>query len=493
MLNTEWRHDDALKIIKSASQNVEFNGDYLLNSIFKSPQEKWLNTPFIKMLVSSTPKAFDYIVDNRDSIETYFADQEDGPSGSKSTDRFNSNILTTIQETLCSIDVDIEYSTANCSDWFKQNGEQALRTLEYPGEAKTYAIADLYLSAKVEVDSLEKLNASLCHIFKNKGVYSINRNNLLEVSNTSFLPPLNTLRGEFILNRVLRDTQSFSEYLNLLNSGEVSCTELKGGLIRDLLAIALRNSQPYLFNMCDLLDQFIRHSKIPQHSVDMYGALDGLPSLYSPKYAFSLFKSLIDRNLVQPTLANYHFLKELAEQESKTNYQSILIALFDEPGAIELGDNFLATDEDALSLLNDIIKAPVLYIEYFEAIRRLVPSASPLTINSISFRFPDHNDLIVQLYLSGLIEPGETVYEHIKGEKLNVRLKVLKQMNEDSNSWETVPNLRPDDIHRILVRAEFKDGHLWRAVKNNWPYLLKSSCKNADQYNKWEYKILKDL
>ena len=101
--------------------------------------------------------------------------------------------------------------------------------------------------------------------------------------------------------------------------------------------------------------------------------------------------------------------------------------------------------------------------------------------------------LIAQLYLSGLIEPGETVYEHIKGEKLNVRLKVLKQMNEDSNSWETVPNLRPDDIHRILVRDEFKEGHLWRVVKDNWPYLLDSSCKNADQYNKWEQKILKDL
>ena len=493
MLNTVWRHDDALKIIKSASQNEDFNGDYLLNSIFKSSQEKWRNTPFIKMLVSSTPKAFDYIVDNRNSIETYFADQEDGSSGSKSVDNFNSNMLTTIQEAFCSIDVDFEYSTANCSDWLKQNGEQALRSLKYPGEAKASAIADLYLSAGVEVDSLEKLNASLCHIFINKGAYSINRNNLLKVSNTSFIPPLNTLRGEAILNRVLRDVQSFSEYLNLLTSDELSCTELKGRLIRDLLAIALRNSHPFSFNLCDLLDRFVRHSKIPQHSVDMYDALSRMPSLYSHKYAFSLFKSLIDRNLVQPTLANYHFLKELAEQESNTNYQSILIAMFDEPGAIELGDNFLATDEDALSFLNDIIKAPVLYIEYFEAIRRLVPSAFPLTINSISFRFPDHNDLIAQLYLSGLIEPGETVYKHIKGEKLNVRLKVLKQMNEDSSSWETVPNLRPDDIHRILVRAEFKDGHLWRAVKINWPYLLKLSCKNADQYNKWEQKILKDL
>lgn len=493
MLNTVWRHDDALKIIKSASQNEDFNGDYLLNSIFKSSQEKWRNTPFIKMLVSSTPKAFDYIVDNRNSIETYFADQEDGSSGSKSVDKFNSNMLTTIQEAFCSIDVDFEYSTANCSDWLKQNGEQALRSLKYPGEAKASAIADLYLSAEVEVDSLEKLNASLCHIFINKGAYSINRNNLLKVSNTSFIPPLNTLRGEAILNRVLRDVQSFSEYLDLLTSDELSCTELKGGLIRDLLAIALRNSHPFSFNLCDLLDRFVRHSKIPQHSVDMYDALGGMPSLYSHKYAFSLFKSLIDRNLVQPTLANYHFLKELAEQESKTNYQSILITMFDEPGAIKLGDNFIATDEDALSFLNDIIKEPVLYIEYFEAIRRLVPSAFPLTINSISFRFPDHNDLIAQLYLSGLIEPGETVYEHIKGEKLNVRLKVLKQMNEDSSSWETVPNLRPDDIHRILVRDEFKEGHLWRAVKDNWPYLLDSSCKNADQYNKWEQKILKDL
>lgn len=493
MLNTVWRHDDALKIIKSASQNEDFNGDYLLNSIFKSSQEKWRNTPFIKMLVSSTPKAFDYIVDNRNSIETYFADQEDGSSGSKSVDKFNSNMLTTIQEAFCSIDVDFEYSTANCSDWLKQNGEQALRSLKYPGEAKASAIADLYLSAEVEVDSLEKINASLCHIFINKGAYSINRNNLLKVSNTSFIPPLNTLRGEAILNRVLRDVQSFSEYLDLLTSDELSCTELKGGLIRDLLAIALRNSHPFSFNLCDLLDRFVRHSKIPQHSVDMYDALGGMPSLYSHKYAFSLFKSLIDRNLVQPTLAYYHFLKELAEQESKTNYQSILITMFDEPGAIKLGDNFIATDEDALSFLNDIIKEPVLYIEYFEAIRRLVPSAFPLTINSISFRFPDHNDLIAQLYLSGLIEPGETVYEHIKGEKLNVRLKVLKQMNEDSSSWETVPNLRPDDIHRILVRDEFKEGHLWRAVKDNWPYLLDSSCKNADQYNKWEQKILKDL
>ncbi len=493
MLNTVWRHDDALKIIKSASQNEDFNGDYLLNSIFKSSQEKWRNTPFIKMLVSSTPKAFDYIVDNRNSIETYFADQEDGSSGSKSVDKFNSNMLTTIQEAFCSIDVDFEYSTANCSDWLKQNGEQALRSLKYPGEPKASAIADLYLSAEVEVDSLEKLNASLCHIFINKGAYSINRNNLLKVSNTSFIPPLNTLRGEAILNRVLRDVQSFSEYLDLLTSDELSCTELKGGLIRDLLAIALRNSHPFSFNLCDLLDRFVRHSKIPQHSVDMYDALGGMPSLYSHKYAFSLFKSLIDRNLVQPTLANYHFLKELAEQESKTNYQSILITMFDEPCAIKLGDNFIATDEDALSFLNDIIKEPVLYIEYFEAIRRLVPSAFPLTINSISFRFPDHNDLIAQLYLSGLIEPGETVYEHIKGEKLNVRLKVLKQMNEDSNSWETGPNLRPDDIHRILVRDEFKEGYLWRAVKDNWPYLLDSSCKNANQYNKWEQKILKDL
>lgn len=413
MLNTVWRHDDALKIIKSASQNEDFNGDYLLNSIFKSSQEKWRNTPFIKMLVSSTPKAFDYIVDNRNSIETYFADQEDGSSGSKSVDKFNSNMLTTIQEAFCSIDVDFEYSTANCSDWLKQNGEQALRSLKYPGEAKASAIADLYLSAEVEVDSLEKLNASLCHIFINKGAYSINRNNLLKVSNTSFIPPLNTLRGEAILNRVLRDVQSFSEYLDLLTSDELSCTELKGGLIRDLLAIALRNSHPFSFNLCDLLDRFVRHSKIPQHSVDMYDALGGMPSLYSHKYAFSLFKSLIDRNLVQPTLANYHFLKELAEQESKTNYQSILITMFDEPGAIKLGDNFIATDEDALSFLNDIIKEPVLYIEYFEAIRRLVPSAFPLTINSISFRFPDHNDLIAQLYLSGLIEPGETVYEQV--------------------------------------------------------------------------------
>ena len=493
MLNTEWRHDDALKIIKSASQYEGSNGDYLLNSIFKFSQDRWRNTPFIKMLVSSTPKAFDYIVDNRDSIETYFTDQEDGPSGSKSADRFNSDITTLIQEALYSIDGDIEYSTANCSDWLKQNGEQALRSLKYLGEEKANAIADLYLSAKVEVISLEKLNASFCLIFKNKGVYSINRNNLLEVSFSSFLPPLNTLRGETILNRVLRDAQSFSEYLNLLTSDEVSCTELEGGLIRDLLAIALRNSHPYSFNMCDLFDQFIRHSKIPQHSVDMYGALDGLPSLYSPKYASSLFRSLTDRKLIQPTLANYHFLKELAEQEPKTNYQSIFIAMFDEPGSIELGDNFLATDEDALSFLNDIIKTPVLNIDYFEAVRHLVPSAFPLTINSISFRFPDHNDLVVQLYLSGLIEPGETVYEHIKGEKLNVRLKVLKQMNEDSNSWETVPNLRPDDIHRLLVRDGYKDGYLWRAVKNNWPYLLKSSCKNADQYNKWEQKILKDL
>ena len=114
-------------------------------------------------------------------------------------------------------------------------------------------------------------------------------------------------------------------------------------------------------------------------------------------------------------------------------------------------------------------------------------------INSISFHFPAHNDLIAQLYLSGLIEPGETVYEHIKGEKLNVRLKVLKQMNEDSNSWKTVPNLRPDDIHRILVRDEFKEGSLWRVVKNNWPDLLNSSCKKSEQYNKWEQKILKDL
>lgn len=493
MLNTKWRHDDALRIIKSASQNEEFNGDYLLNSIFKSPQEKWRNTPFIKMLVSSTPKAFDYIIDNRNSIETYFTNQENGPSGSNSVDRFNSNMLTTIQEAFCSIDVDFEYSTVNCSDWLKQNGEQALRSLKYPGEAKACAIADLYLSAKVDINSLEKLNGGLCHILINKGVYSINRNNLLEVSNTSFIPPLNTLRGETILNRVLKDAQSFSEYLNLLTADEVTCTELEGGLIRDLLAIALRNSQPYSFNMCDLLDQFIRHSKIPQHSVDMYGALDGLPSLYSPKYAFSLFRSLIDRNLIQTTLANYHFLKELAERGPNINYQSIFIAMFDEPGAIELGENYLATDEDALSFLNDIIKAPVLNIEYFETIRHLVPSAFPLTINSISFHFPAHNDLIAQLYLSGLIEPGETVYEHIKGEKLNVRLKVLKQMNEDSNSWETVPNLRPDDIHRILVRAEFKEGSLWRVVKNNWPDLLNSSCKKSEQYNKWEQKILKDL
>lgn len=493
MLNTEWRHDDALKIIKSASQYKGSNGDYLLNSIFKLPQDKWRNTPFIKMLVSSTPKAFDYIVDNRDSIESNLADEEGGPSGSKSTDRFSSNILSTIQDALCSINVDIDYSTTNCSDWLKQNGEQALRSLEYPGEAKANAIADLYLSAKVEVNSLEKLNASLCHNFINKGVYSINRNNLLEVSNTSSLPPLNTLQGETIRNRVLKDVQSFSEYLNLLTFEEISCTELRGGLIRDLLAIALRNSNPNSFNMCDLLDQFVHHSNIPQHSVDMHDALDGLPSLYSPKYAFSLFRSLIDRNLIQSTLANYHFLKELAEQEPKTNYQSIFIAMFDEPGAIELGENYLATDEDALSFLNDIIEAPVLNIEYFETIRHLVPSAFPLTINSISFRFPAHNDLIAQLYLSGLIEPGETVYEHIKGEKLNVRLKVLKQMNEDSSSWETVPNLRPDDIHRLLVRDEFKEGHLWRAVKNNWPYLLNSSCKNADQYNKWEQKILKDL
>lgn len=136
MLNTEWRHDDALKVIKAASQNEKLNGDYLLNSIFKSPQEKWVNTPFIKMLVSSTPKAFDYIVDNRDSIETNIADEEDGPSGSKSADRFNSDILSTIQEALSSIDADIEYSTANCSDWLKQNGEQALRSLKYPGRQK---------------------------------------------------------------------------------------------------------------------------------------------------------------------------------------------------------------------------------------------------------------------------------------------------------------------------------------------------------------------
>ena len=493
MLNMERRHDDALKIIKSASQNEDSNGDYLLNGIFKSPQENWRNTPFIKMLVASTPKAFEYIVDNRDSIETYFSDEEDDPSESKSADRFNSSILTLIQEALCSIDVDIEYSTVNCSDWLKQNGELALRSLKYPGEAKANAIADLYLSAEVEVHSLEKLNTSLRYNFRNKGVYSINRNNLLEASNTSFIPPLNTLRGQTILDRVLKDAQSFSEYLNLLTSEEVTCTELEGCLIRDLLAIALRNLHPYSFNMCKLLDRFIRHSKIPQHSVDMYSALDEFSSLYSPKYAFSLFKSLTDRNLVQSTLANYHFLKELAEHESKTNYQSIFISMFDEPGEIELGDNYLATDEDALSFLNDIIKAPVLNIEYFEAIRNLVPSAFPLTIISISFRFPDHNDLIAQLYLSGLIEPGETVYEHIKGEKLNVRLKVLKQMNEDSNSWETVPNLRPDDIHRILVRDEFKEGYLWRAVKGNWPYLLDSSCKNADQYNKWEQKILKDL
>lgn len=507
MLNTSLHHDDALKLIKSASLNVEFDrdyllnsffelpnvGDYLLNSIFKSPQEKWRNTPFIKMLVSSTPKAFDYIINNRDSLEAYTADEKNVLSGSTSSDKFNSNIQTIIQEALCSIDVDIEYSTTICSDWFKQNGEHVLRSLEYPGEAKANAIAQFYLSAEVEVDSLEKLSTSLRHIFINKGVYSINRNNLLEVSNTSFIPPLNNSRGKTILNRVLRDTQSFSEYLNLLTSDEVSCTDLKRGLIRDLLAIALRNSHPFSFNLCDLLDRFVRHSKIPQHSVDMYDALGGTPSLYSHRYAFSLFKSLIDRNLVQPTLANYHFLKELAEKEQNTNYQSIFIAMFDEPGAIELGDNFLATDEDALSFLNDIIKAPVLNIEYFEAIRNLVPSAFPLTINSISFRFPDHNDLIAQLYLSGLIEPGETVYEHIKGEKLNVRLKVLKQMNEDSNSWEIVPNLRPDDIHRILVRDEFKEGHLWRAVKDNWPYLLDSSCKNADQYNKWEQKILKDL
>lgn len=166
MLNTVWRHDDALIIIKSASQNEDFNGDYLLNSIFKSPQEKWRNTPFIKMLVASTPKAFDYIIKNRKPFETYATDEESGLYGSTSAGKFNTIIQPIIQEALCSIDVDIEYSTTICSDWFKQNGEHVLRSLEYPGEAIANAIADLYLSAKVEVDSLEKLNASFCHIFK---------------------------------------------------------------------------------------------------------------------------------------------------------------------------------------------------------------------------------------------------------------------------------------------------------------------------------------
>lgn len=471
LLGSEVNHDAAAKMVDGLIADYENSGQSLIRRLLSTYDVEDVRfKTFVSLLMGRTDRAIDYLVVALSAV-----------SGLHS----QANIML---EVFKNIGARSSYSSEYGSVWLKEHFDHMgiWRIDHEPDWASP--MAGYLKECRIVVNDLTGVGLCLRAAVIERGIYDVNRGNLLIACGTQRLPKLDTLLKAYVPvgKNVLSTGLALHRYLESLDEHESAITEFTPFVFKAICDAANKwqNSIKVEFLVDELVTKI--NPIAPKVQIEDLLPVQELAGLND--MGCVIISRLISHGFVERSPSNAVYLLKLEELWSGFRFQGFF-------GRYVNSDWF--NNEDAVCKLNlDDARLLATAIisrdgmdesEVCSALEKLQAAGDklfPLDVESKTIsNLSEGDDLVVSLYEHGFIQPVSVVYEVLAKAEWKYRERVLKKWVETHalDDIEDLPYLYSYDLASIVAASSSWGSWLAAAVQQNLPRYLNDCLDECDK------------
>lgn len=471
LLGSEVNHDAAAKMVDGLIADYENSGQSLIRRLLSTYDVEDVRVKtFVSLLMGRTDRAIDYLVDALSAV-----------SGLHS----QANIML---EVFKNIGARSSYSSEYGSVWLKEHFDHMgiWRIDHEPDWASP--MAGYLKECRIVVNDLTDVGLCLRAAVIERGIYDVNRGNLLIACGTQRLPKLDTLLKVYVPvgKNVLSTGLALHRYLESLDEHESAITEFTPFVFKAICDAANKwqNSIKVEFLVDELVTKI--NPIAPKVQIEDLLPVQELAGLND--MGCVIISRLISHGFVERSPSNAVYLLKLEELWSGFRFQGYF-------GRYVNSDWF--NNEDAVSKLNlDDARLLATAIisrdgmdesEVCSALEKLQAAGDklfPLDVESKTIsNLSEGDDLVVSLYEHGFIQPVSIVYEALAKVDWKYRERLLKKWVETHTPDDIgdLPRLFSYDLAPIVAASSSWGSWLAVAVRENLSRYLDDCLDKCDK------------
>lgn len=471
LLGSEVNHDAAAKMVDGLIADYENSGQSLIRRLLSTYDVEDVRfKTFVSLLMGRTDRAIDYLVVALSAV-----------SGLHS----QANIML---EVFKNIGARSSYSSEYGSVWLKEHFDHMgiWRIDHEPDWASP--MAGYLKECRIVVNDLTDVGLCLRAAVIERGIYDVNRGNLLIACGTQRLPKLDTLLKAYVPvgKNVLSTGLALHRYLESLDEHESAITEFTPFVFKAICDAANKwqNSIKVEFLVDELVTKI--NPIAPKVQIEDLLPVQELAGLND--MGCVIISRLISHGFVERSPSNAVYLLKLEELWSGFRFQGYF-------GRYVNSDWF--NNEDAVSKLNlDDARLLATAIisrdgmdesEVCSALEKLQAAGDklfPLDVESKTIsNLSEGDDLVVSLYEHGFIQPVSIVYEALAKVDWKYRERLLKKWVETHTPDDIgdLPRLFSYDLAPIVAASSSWGSWLAAAVQQNLPRYLNDCLDECDK------------
>lgn len=471
LLSSEANREAAVKLIDGLVADYENSGQNLIHRLLSTydAEDNRIKT-FIALLMERTDLAIDCLVDG---LSVVF----DLPSQFK-----------IMLEAFKNVDARSSYTSVYGSVWLKEHFERMDMQSIDRGPDWASSMVGYLKECQIVVNDLSGVGPCLRTAVIERGIYDINRDNLLIACGTQRLPKLDTLLEVYVPvgKNVLSTALAFRRYLESLDEYESAITEFA----------------PFVFKaVCDAADtwsdsikaEFLAEELVTKINpiapkIQMEDLCPDQELMELNDMGCAIFSRLIPHSFVERSPSNAVYLLKLEGLRSGFRFQGYFDRYVKNNWFNNEDEICKLNLEDARLLAKAIISRDCMdEIQiYFalDALRAVGDELFPIDVESKTIsNLLDGDAPVVSLYEHGFIQPVSIVYEALAKVDWKYRERLLKKWVETHTPDDigNLPRLFSYDLAPIVAASSNWGSWLSVAVRQNLSRFLNDCLDECDK------------
>ena len=471
LLGSEANREAAAKMIDGLVADYENSGQNLIHRLLSTydAEDNRIKT-FIALLMERTDLAIDCLVDGLSVVFDLHSQ------------------FKIMLEAFKNIDARSSYTSVYGSVWLKEHFEHMdIRIIDH-GPDWASSMVGYLKECQIVVNDLSGVGPSLRAAVIERGIYDINRDNLLIVCGTQRLPKLDTLLEVYVPvgKNALSTGFAFRRYLESLDEYESAITEFA----------------PFVFKaVCDAADTWLDSIKAEFLAEELVAKINPI----APKIQLedlcpvqeltglndmgcAIFSRLIPHGFVKHSPSNAVYLLKLEELKSGFRFQGYFDRYVKSNWFNDEDEVCKLNLEDARLLAKAIISRDRMgeseIYSTLEKLRAMGDELFPIDVESKTIsNLVEGGGPVVSLYERGFIQPVSIVYEALAKVDWKYRQRLLKKWVETHTLDDIgeLPHLFSYDLAPIIAASSSWGSWLSVAVRESLSRYLNDCLDECDK------------
>ena len=457
MLNSSEFRQDGIKAVTNAAKSMGNDETLVLSRILERDINRWIDTKFIKSLLSSNYQSFDFLISELEGKHS----EED--------------VAEVVSRALHCLNPDITYECVKAAPWLASHIRFWDERLKQSGspcstvENVTLSATKAFNNGQIVISRLQDIQKDCRAFYINQGWYKPNRANIRLITGEAWLPSLDDMyyenfsHGRRLFDAITKNYQSFWEYLNTLSEkkNEFSIKQFSDSFVSGLSKSALNWHSD---NSGDDLIELLLQKTSDQASVHSLRSFRCAFYWETSLFVFLTFlDQLVANNKVEATLENCIYLADCTTLpfDKRLELENTLLNKQVHPSdkcLLGITKETLAAFVDLLLLIDD--SASNRWTGIYELLLDRYPQLMPFDAKLLGMRLTDKPRLVVDLCARGILCLNRNAYNLLQQSGWQYRAGLLCLMDQKVEWDKTDIDLSPDDISRVINSNTFKRSSL---------------------------------